>query len=476
VLVNRVANSQQTLGIGRRATVVLWMRNCLEYVIADLAIAKVGAIRVPFNEYLGDDEVRFRIKDCDAQILIVEEGFRDRLTAILHSEGTVVPVIEIGSRDATDAMGWSSLLDASSDRPRVDVDQTDAAAVMYTGGTTGRSKGVVHTQASVVAAAQGGIIDWDIGEEDVLMHVTPLPHGSGFMCLAGLLRGARNVVVRGFEAGDVLAVIEQQSITWTFLVPSMLYMLLDSPAIDVRDTSSIRTIIYGAAPMASTRVEQALHAFGPVLAQGYALIEAMMMGTLLRKEDHTAALESGSGRLASCGRPVLISSVRIVADSGQDVPVGEVGEIILKGPNVMLEYWNDPDATARTKIDGWIHTGDLAYMDDEHFVFIVDRRNDVIITGGMNVYSARVEDVLFSHPAVREAAVFATPHEKWGEAVTAHVVLHTGAKLDQSELVQFCRERLASYETPKEISFVDALPKTAYGKYDKKALRASAVR
>jgi fatty-acyl-CoA synthase len=261
-------------------------------------------------------------------------------------------------------------------------------------------------------------------------------------------------------------------VTWTFMVPTMIYGLIDDPALARHDHASLRTVIYGAAPMSPDKLERALDRLGPVFLQVYSQMEVANQTTVLAKQDHVEALAGPRHRLASCGRPVAIAQVRIVDESDRDVPAGEPGEILTRGPHMMRGYWRRDEETARTMRGGWIHTGDVARSDAEGFLYIVDRAKDMIISGGMNVYSVEVENVLMEHPAVREACVIGVPDDKWGEAVTAFVVLRDGERLDAADLIRFAGRKLAAYSRPKRVEFAPEIPKTPYGKMDKKAIRA----
>jgi fatty-acyl-CoA synthase len=284
------------------------------------------------------------------------------------------------------------------------------------------------------------------------------------------MRGGTNIVLGGFDPGLLLDTIERERATSTLMVPTMIYVLLDTPGIRDRDLSSLRTLSYGAAPMGRERLEQALDTFGPIFLQGYGQTEAPMQITVLRKDDHLRAAARPE-ILTSCGRPVTISEVRIADDELRDVRDGEVGEIVVRGPHVTLGYVNKPDETAATIRDGWLCTGDLGRRDEEGYLYIVDRKKDMLISGGFNVYPKEVEQVLFSHPAVADACVIGVPDAKWGEAVKAVVVLTDGSHADPEDLIAHVKERKGSVMAPKSVEFVDAIPLTSVGKHDKKALR-----
>jgi len=329
----------------------------------------------------------------------------------------------------------------------------------------------MHTHKSVIAIGYSEIVEMDIGGGEVLLQMAPLPHATQFMLLPGLLRGGTHVIMRKFDPGEMLRVVARERVSWTFLVPTMIYMLLDDPALATCDHAGLRTIIYGAAPMSPDKLERAIERLGPIFLQVYAQMEVANQVTTLTKNDHVEALAGPRHRLASCGRPIAMAEVRLVDEADADVPSGHPGEIIVRGPHMMRGYWRRPEETASTMRGGWIHTADVARVDEDAYVYIVDRAKDMIISGGMNVYSVEVENALMEHPAVGEACVIGTPDDKWGEAVSAFVVLREGQRLAAEDLIAFCGHKLAAYCRPKAIEFVDEIPKTPYGKMDKKAIR-----
>jgi acyl-CoA synthetase (AMP-forming)/AMP-acid ligase II len=468
---NALANSLSARGIGAGDRVAMWMNNRAEYVVTEIALFKIGAVRVPMNQLVSDEEAARRIALSGAKAAICGPEFLHRVLEVRGTLGSPLALVGIDQAAAGTELWGDLVVQGAPEAPTVIVDADQPAAIMFTGGTTGLSKGIVHTHNTILATTVSCILEWSLAPEHVMLHVTPLPHGAGFMLFAGLVRGCRNLLIEKFTAENFLQAVEREKVNWTFLVPTMLYMILDSGLVSKHETGSLSTILYGAAPMAPARVQEALKAFGPVLVQAYAQMEAINSGTLLSKADHVEALTGKPQRLASCGRSGVIPTVRIVNAEDVEVGVGEVGEIVIKSPHVMKGYWQNPEATAQALRGGWLHTGDMARRDAEGYLYIVDRAKDVIITGGMNVYSSVVEAALFAHPAVASAAVFAVPDEKWGEAVRAHVILRDGCRLVSQELHAFCRAQLARYEVPKQIAFVERLPMTPYGKIDKKALR-----
>jgi fatty-acyl-CoA synthase len=298
---------------------------------------------------------------------------------------------------------------------------------------------------------------------------TPLSHAGAAFFAPTVIKGGSLHVLSSFNPAEVLEVIERERITATMLVPSMLYALMDHPDSHTRDLSSLQTVYYGASAINPVRLAEAIKRFGPIFAQYYGQSEAPMVISYLAKADHDEK------RLSSCGRPTLFARTALLGEDGQPVAQGEVGEICVGGPLLSGGYWNLPEATAETFRDGWMHTGDVAREDEDGFWYIVDRTKDMIVTGGFNVFPREVEDVVAEHPAVAQVGVIGTPHEKFGEAVTAIVVLREGHELTDvvvAEIQDMVKERKGSVQAPKQVVAVDALPLTALGKPDKKALRA----
>jgi fatty-acyl-CoA synthase/long-chain acyl-CoA synthetase len=340
---------------------------------------------------------------------------------------------------------------------------------MYTGGTTGRPKGIVHDAGALGTNLLAHVLSGQIRDGEKMLLCTPLPHSAGFFLQAGLLQGATVHLATRFDPAEFLRQVEEHAISWTFMVPTMIYRLLDALGDLERDTRSLETIVYGAAPIARARIEEALRRFGPVFLQLFGQSECPNFATTLAKEDH-----HDPSLLASCGQPCPGVEVRIGDEAGNELATGEVGEVLLCAPYTLREYHLAPELTDQAFFDDWLRTGDVGYQNETGHLFLVDRKKDMIITGGMNVYSSEVELVLHEHPMVRTAAVVGVPDSDWGEAVHAFLVATEGLRAD--ELLQFCRSRLAKYKVPKALTQIEELPTTAYGKIDKKALRAAWLR
>ncbi|GCD97899.1 AMP-binding protein [Embleya hyalina] len=422
-----------------------------------MAAACLAGVRFTALHPLGSRENdAYVLRDSGADLLVVDDTrFADRAAAARAAATRVVTLSELADLaediDTTPAAG---------DR------RGPADYLFYTGGTTGEPKGVVLGDRSLTANAWAGTT-WAWPERTTFLVTTPMSHAAGLLIAPGLLRGATFVIHPGFDPDRVLDAVEHDGVNATFVVPTMLYTLLDHPRTPTADLSALAWILYGAAPTSPARLIQARQRFGPVLSQHYGQAEAPNALTVLDPDEH----HDDPAVLVSCGRPVPGCEIRLLDHDGNPVPVGEPGEVCVRGPLVMDGYWNKPDQTRAALRDGWLHTGDIARADASGRLTIVDRIKDVVITGGFNVYPREVEDVLSDHPAVAHCAVYGEPDPHWGEAVVAAVVLHDGHDVSPDELADHVRRTKGGVWTPKHISVHETLPLTALGKVDKKALR-----
>ena len=458
------ARHLQDLGAEAGTPVALLMHNRVEYLVADLAVAMLGAAKVPLNTMLSAQEHAYMLRDSGARICLAE---RELWTAAEQAADGPLDATAILVEDGA----WQAVVSgAPIDKPGPVADD-EHGVIMYTGGTTGRPKGVVHTQRSLAMNLLSHLLEMDLHADDVLLLTSPLPHSAGFLAQAALTRGATVHLEQRFDPAAVVDRIERDRITYLFLVPTMIYRLLDEISGRASfDGTSVRTILYGAAPITTERLRQGLATFGPVFVQLYGQTEAPNFITRLRRDDHR--VDPGrEHRLRSCGQPVLMTQVRIRREDGSECPAGEVGEVTARTPYTTVGYLNRPKETGEALRDGWLHTGDLGYVDEDGFLYLVDRKKDMIITGGLNVYTAEVERGLSQIPGVREVCVVGVPHPDWGEAVVAYVVAEPEADLTPEKVMAGARDRLTSYKRPKAVVMTDRLPTTAVGKIDKKALR-----
>jgi len=457
-----LAASLQRHGIGRGDRVALHLRNCIEYVVAEFAILKLCAVKVPLNELMAPSEITYCLDHAQARALIRH--------ASLPEASELVDSIQLtlcAPEDEFEPQGrdWlASLADYTGGFVRNAPHADDMAVLAYTGGTTGRPKGVVHIQSTLAINLFAHVVSGDIRSDEVMLLTTPLPHSAGFHLLACLLQGGQAVIARRFEPESFVRLTLEHGATWTFAVPTMIYRLLDHLKANPAELPSLRTFVYGAAPMSLERLQEGLAVFGPVFLQIYGQTECPNFVTTLTKRDHL-----DPALLTSCGRPVPFLTIDLIGPDGRQTPNGSVGEIQIRSPYNLVEYYRDPTATADALIEGALRTGDLAVRDERGYLFLVDRAKDMIITGGMNVYSVEVERALRDHPAIREAAVVGLPDPDWGERVTAAVTANE--PLDIAAVQAFVRARLSAYKSPKSIVEIGAMPLTPYGKVDKKALR-----
>jgi fatty-acyl-CoA synthase len=434
-----------------------------------------GLAIVPLNAKASASDHAYIIADSGARAVVHDAAKADRVDGA-RAEADIEHLLCV---EADGVLEGGNLLERLTEKQseapgRPEVASTDRYGIFYTGGTTGRPKGVEHTHHAFVSALVSEMLELGLGERDVFGHVAPLTHAGGMFVLPTWLKGGTNVVLGGFDAEQFSDAVRNEKVTASMMVPTMLYVLMDSLKNGTEGLESLRTVVYGASPIGRERLLQALELFGPIFSQLYGQTEAPNQLTVLRKSDHAKAIETGDHNpLSSCGRPVAIADIRLVDDDMNTVGHGESGEIVAQGPHIMVGYWNRPDETASALRDGWLCTGDVAKADDRGFLYIVDRKKDMIISGGFNVYPKEVEATLFSHPAVKDVAVIGVPDDKWGESVKAVVVLDPSATVEAKELIAYVRDRKGPVLTPKTVDFVDAIPLTAVGKHDKPALRSA---
>lgn len=402
-------------------------------------------------------------------------AFEERAAELVAQSPSIENVLSLGpSEVGTDILALAETFTPPQRLRAADVAADDNSSMVYTGGTTGKPKGVVGSYQSGATLNQIQMAEWQWPDEPRFLICTPLSHAGAAFFIPTLLRGGALIVLPAFEPGAVLEAIEKHKISATMLVPpTMIYLLMDHPPdLPKRDVSSLQTLFYGASAMSPARLKEGIEKFGQIFFQFYGQTECGMTIAVLRKEEHLA---DDPSRLATCGRPVPWLNVALLDDDLNEVPQGELGEICVRGPLVMKGYWKKPAETAEAFRGGWLHTGDVARKDKDGFMTIVDRKKDMIVTGGFNVFPPReIEDVISAHPAVGSVAVVGVPDEKWGEAVKACVVLRAGQTVDAAELVERVRAAKGSvHAPPKSIDFVDTLPLTPpLGKLDKKALRS----
>jgi acyl-CoA synthetase (AMP-forming)/AMP-acid ligase II len=466
---SRVANALIAAGVRPGDRVCVIDKGHDRFFEVLFGIAKAGGVFTPVNWRLAPPEIAYVINDARAPVVFVGREFNAALAEVeadLESTRTVV-------RFDDGPQGWLAYDEwrdaASESDPLRDGPQRDCAWQLYTSGTTGHPKGAELTHANLFGVMAIGVLGFgSLAPADVGLVCMPLYHigGAGYaLCL--VFAGMTSVVTREFDPTQILRLLREWCVNHAFFVPAMLNFLLQHPDCAGTDFTHLRAILYGASPIPEDLLRAAMARFGCSFVQAYGLTETTGAICLLSGDDHVA----GGKRLRSCGLPVFGCEIRIVDESGRDCAMGEVGEILIRGESVMKGYWNRPEATAEAIRDGWFHSGDAGYFDEDGYLFIQDRVKDMIVSGGENVYPAEVESVLFSHPGVADAAVIGVPDERWGEAVKAVVVAAAEAAVTEADLLEHCRGRIAGYKRPKSVDFVDSLPRNPTGKVLKRVLR-----
>lgn len=469
--VARLAGGLRTLGVRSGDRVAMLSMNSDRYHEYLLAVPWADAVLAPLNIRWSAGEINYALADSGTSVLIVDEAHRDMLAQIRANCDKMPTVVYTGEGAPDDVVDYEQLIANAPATPDARRGGDALAGLFYTGGTTGDPKGVMLSHAAMVTSWLGAVASGYLFEprrETRYLHAAPMFHLADLAAWgAATLLGGTHVMVPRFDPAAVLEAIQRQRVTDVALVPTMLQALVDHPDLATYDLSSLRAILYGASPIPQALLERAAIALPQAsFTQAYGMTELAPIATMLGPEDHTK-----KHLLRSAGRAVPHCEVRIVDDTGSEVPLGTVGEIVVRGGNVMIGYWNKPDQTADALHDGWMRTGDGGYMDDAGYVFIVDRIKDMIVTGGENVYSVEVEDAVARNPAVAQCAVIGVPDQDWGERVHAVVVLQSGARTSGEEIREHAKRHIAGYKAPRSVEFVDALPTSGAGKVLKRELR-----
>ncbi|QRY77925.1 long-chain-fatty-acid--CoA ligase [Pseudomonas sp. PDNC002] len=432
-----------------------------------------GGVLNPVNIRWAVPEIVYSLDDCNTRFLLVDDYFLPMVEGIRAQSRNAPMFIYAGEKSAPQGMlDYETLLAKAEPIEDAGRGGEDIACIMYTGGTTGFPKGVIQTHLNLWSACIQRMAEIHQGAEQRDLHVMPLFHIAGLArVVSGFIAGGSHVIQPTFDAAAVLKAVTEEGVTDAILVPTMILGLLAHPEFDKYNLSSLQRLTYGASPTAGEMIEQVLAKLPHLqLSHSYGLTEACPIVSTNPPENHGPAARK-SGLIRSVGRAGLGVNVKIVDEEGVEVPRGTVGEIIVRGPNIMVGYWNKPEETAKALRHGWLFTGDGAYMDEQGYLFIVDRLKDMIVSGGENVYSAEVENIIARHPAVLMCAVIGVPHEQWGEAVHAVVVRKPGVEVAAEDLRSYCREYIAGYKCPKSVEFREALPLTGAGKILKRELR-----
>jgi fatty-acyl-CoA synthase len=493
--INRFSHCLKDFGIVKNDKIAILHPNCHYFLETYYAITQVGAISIPINYRLSPREIEFILQDSESKILIADPMLQKQIDPIRREISGIKKILWTGEEKERSCLpclpnkqtaGREELHDLNYEEalrqadsnilPATYITDKDIAQIYYTSGTTGRPKGVMLSHKNVMTHALGTIAEIHLTDSDVWIHVAPLFHlADAWATWAVTWVGGTHVLVREFDAKIVLETIEREKVTLTNLIPTMLNLMVNYPDIEKYDYRSLRILLSGGAPIAPEVVRKTVETFKCDYAQTYGMTETSPYLTFSILKDHLKKL-SYEDRLrfkSKTGREFISVELKVVNDRGEEIKKDEkeVGEIVVRGDIVTKGYWKLPEETKKSIRNGWLYTGDMAVMDEEGYVTIVDRKKDMILTGGENVYSTEVENVLYMHPAILECAVVGVPDQKWGEAVKGIVVLKPGEKATAEEIIQFCKDRITHYKAPKSIDFVNALPRTGSGKIHKKGLR-----
>lgn len=471
--VNRLANVLVSLGLVKGDRIAVILENCSQFVEITYAAAKLGIIMVPLNYRLNVKEIMFIIQDSTPKLLIVGSEYKG-IGVKCGVELQYLDVMVVNGAEETHGLldYEKMLLSASVKEPKKVIHEHDIFGLLYTSGTTGMPKGVIHTHRSLLEIASRFIMEAYVVEEDNTLIVSPLFHLSGFATLLpSIIKGAQVTTMKNYNPELLLKTISDYKITFSLPVPTMITKALEVKDLHRFDFSSLRLLMYGGSSIPTQTLTKAMEVFKCDFLQGYGLTEGTPL-LILTPKDHRYALEKNPKVLQAAGRSVILGQVKIVDDNGNEVGPGEMGEIITQTPQLMNGYWKREEETKKVLKDGWLYTGDVGVRDEEHYVYITDRKKDMIISGGENIYPAEVEKVIEQIPEVLETAVIGVPDSEWGESVKAFVVFKEGLLLPSEEIIEYCKNNLASYKKPSSIEIVPTLPRNAGGKVLKNILRA----
>ena len=467
--INRAAHALQEAGVRKGERVAVLMANSHVFIEVFMALSKIGGILVPLNFRLAPPELEFILNDSEPMMLLYSPEFAATVDALRGKVPTVKSILcETGGGSAGDPdyEGWISNRREEEPVPEAEVTLDDPQFIMYTSGTTGKPKGAVVLHGNTQWNAVNSVVTYSMDSRDVQIACAPFFHigGLGVSVMPSLYVGAKLIIHRFFNPAEVLKSIEAEKATMVFGIPVMFLFMTAVPEFQTVDLSSVKFFIAGGSPCPRPLIETYLKR-GVTFNQGYGMTETAPAITALRTED---ALR----KIGSCGKPVFHTDVKVVDSEGRPLPPGQIGEVLVKGPNVIRQYWRRPKETAESIVDGWLHTGDMGHFDEEGYLYLVDRKKDMYISGGENVYPAEVEDVLMGCDLVADVGVIGIPDDKWGEVGMAIVVPKPGVEATEEKIIEYCRGKLGKYKIPKRVVFVKELPRTATGKILKKELKA----
>ena len=473
--VNQLANALLGRGLRKGDRVAVLTNNCIEFFEIYLALCKAGGVLVPINNLLRLGEMNQIVAYIRPRFIIYHQNFQELVREIMERHPSLEQAVCLGGEPAAGHLAYEPLLVGGSPaEPGVEIKGEDLMSIFLTSGTTGKPKGALRTHHHNCLNALSAAIEVGVRPDDRVLLLFPFYHVTFEDRFCHLMLGNTFVLRRegSFNPAQVLELLSKHRVTICQFVPTMISSMLEDKNLESYDLGALRLILYAAAPMPVELLKRAMGRFQCGFMQFYGQTETGPLTTILRPgEHHLEGSEEEVARLASCGRPVLTFDARVVDEHDQEVPAGQVGELVVRGETMIQGYWELPEETGATVKDGWLHTGDFARRDEEGFLFIVDRKNDMIISGGKNIYPREIEEVLYQHPAVREAMVVGVPDPHWGESVKAVVVRKEGARVEARELIEHCKRHLASYKKPKTVEFWDSLPKSPTGKLLKRVVR-----
>jgi len=474
--VNRLANALIKKGLKKGDRIGILVPRCHQFVEIYFAAAKTGGIFCPYNNHLNAKEVKDIIIYSTPKFLFLDADFGDMIDSLRSHLESVEHFVCLQKPRWSFMRDYESLIsEGEKSEPGVKIEDEDIMSIFFTAGTTGRPKGAMRTHRHVITNAVTGVIELEVSYHERTLISFPMYHVACEDNIGRHFFMPNTLVIKRegqFDPKEVLEILTMEKITMCQFVPTMIHALLQYPDLDRYDLSNLRLIMYAAAPMPVELLKKALKRFKCNFAQLYGQTESGPMTTILRPEDHVLeGSERELQKLASGGKPVISYEIRIVDEKGRDVSVGEVGEIIGRSEAMMKGYWQLPKETAEKLKDGWLHTGDMGKFDEEGYIYIVDRKNDMIISGGVNIYPREIEEILYQHPSVLEASVIGVPDDFWGEAVKAIIIRKENAIVSENDIIRFCGEHLAGYKKPKSVEFWKELPRSPQGKILKRAIR-----
>jgi long-chain acyl-CoA synthetase len=465
---NRLGSALKDLGIGEDDVVAISMSNCPQIFESFGAVFRIGGIALPILFVLKEEECRFILEDSGAVAVITDAVLADKMLTACEGLDSVKQIIVVGGEDTDRTLSYEKLLaESPPDLEMVDKDPEDIAIIMYTSGTTGKPKGVLLTHENLISCAKSAYVSSEFEEAKTSLMCLPMAHIFGVAGMNTALYNefpeTRIVVMRWYEPEECMRLIQEYQVQLFPAVPTMFSLIVNHPNVDNYDLSSLEDCVAGAAPLPLELRRAFMDKFGCEMRQLYGLTESTGMGTIYRP--------SMSWKDGSVGKPYEYMEMKIFDDDDNELPPGEIGEVVIRGPQLMKGYHNRPEETAEALRGGWLHTGDVGYLDEEGYLFLTDRKKDIIIKGGENIMPTQIEDKIYEHPAVAEAAVIGITDPTYGEEIVACVALKPGMEATPEELMEFCRENIPTFKQPKEVRILEALPKSSIGKILKRELR-----